>query len=93
MHPSEHFAFSGVKQGTVQLLPLSRRTITLHLLPSVSGEWIRPAFVVRDRYFQKILRVIATEGMRSDKDGLLVWVPPLMDDEEGEEGNEGGASG
>lgn len=75
MNPSENFAFSGVKQGTVQLLPLSRRTIRFRILPSVSGDWIRPLFVVTDRYFQKILKVIPTEGMMADKKGVLVWVP------------------
>jgi hypothetical protein len=98
MNPSEHFAFSGIKQGTVQLLPLSRRTVRFRLLPLIDiggsgktdgsriegkapdgidqeGEWIRINFVVRDRYFQKVLKVVTTEGMRSDKEGVLVWVP------------------
>jgi trafficking protein particle complex subunit 11 len=100
MNPSEHFAFSGIKQGTVQLLPLSRRTVKFRLLPLIDvgasvkgdgrvdgkapggsdqdGEWIRINFVVRDRYFQKVLKVVATEGMRSDKDGVLVWVPASL---------------
>jgi hypothetical protein len=34
--------------------------------------------MVRDRYFQKVLKVVATEGMRSDKDGVLVWVPASL---------------
>jgi trafficking protein particle complex subunit 11 len=97
MNPSEHFAFSGIKQGTVQLLPLSRRTVKFRLLPlfdvgasvkgdgrmegkapggsDQDGEWIRINFVVRDRYFQKVLKVVATEGMRTDKEGILLWVP------------------
>jgi hypothetical protein len=101
MNPSEHFAFSGIKQGTVQLLPLSRRTVRFRLLPLINvggsgeadgngieskapggsnqdGEWIRINFVVRDRYFQKVLKVVATEGMRSDKEGLLIWVPASL---------------
>ena len=100
MNPSEHFAFSGIKQGTVQLLPLSRRTVKFRLLPLIDvgasvkgdgrmdgkapggsdqdGEWIRINFVVRDRYFQKVLKVVATEGMRADKEGILVWVPASM---------------
>ncbi|KAG6036822.1 hypothetical protein E4U41_005478 [Claviceps citrina] len=75
MDPSDAFAFSGPKQTTVHLLPLSRRRIRYGLLPLVAGEYVRPGVVVRDRYFQKVLRVIPTEGMRIDKDGLLVWVP------------------
>jgi trafficking protein particle complex subunit 11 len=101
MNTLEHFAFSGIKQGTVQLLPLSRRTIRFRLLPLIDiggsgqedsnriaekapgggdqdGEWIRVNFVVRDRYFQKVLKVVATEGMRADKEGVLVWVPASL---------------
>ena len=81
MEPSDEFAFSGSKQTTVHLLPMSRRTTTYRLLPLVRGEYVRPGLVVRDKYFQKVLRVIPTEGMKVDKDGLLLWVPPA----EGEE--------
>jgi hypothetical protein len=77
MEPSEKFAFSGVKQSTLQLVPLSRRTMRFRLLPSVRGEWIGPVqCVIRDRYFQKVLKIVPTEGMRGDKEGLMVWVPP-----------------
>ncbi|CAM1501890.1 Fc.00g038740.m01.CDS01 [Cosmosporella sp. VM-42] len=75
MEPSDEFAFSGAKQTTVNLLPMSRRTTTYRLLPTVRGAYIRPGLVVRDKYFQKVLRIIPTEGMKIDKDGLLVWVP------------------
>ncbi|KAK1977822.1 Gryzun, putative trafficking through golgi-domain-containing protein [Colletotrichum cereale] len=84
MDPSDEFAFSGPKQTTVNVLPVSRRTVTYRLLPLVRGDYIRPTLVVRDKYFQKVLRIIPTEGMKIDKDGLLVWIPP----EEGEEGEE-----
>lgn len=83
MEPSEEFAFSGPKQTTLHLLPVSRRSVTYRLLPLVRGEWVRPALVVRDKYFQKVLRVIATEGMKMDKEGFLVWVPPEEDEEDG----------
>ena len=75
MEPSELFAFSGAKQSTIHLLPMSRRTVRYRLLPLVRGDYIRPGLVVRDKYFQKVLRIIPTEGMKIDKDGLLVWVP------------------
>lgn len=88
MNLSEHFGFSGIKQGTVQLLPLSRRTVRFRLLPLIDvsegdssadgdgkGQWVKVNFVVRDRYFQKILKPVATEGLRTDKEGILVWVP------------------
>ncbi|KAK3303299.1 Gryzun, putative trafficking through golgi-domain-containing protein [Chaetomium strumarium] len=104
MEPSEQFAFSGPKQTSLNLLPVSRRSVAYRLLPlavthqvrdeSLGGEkgqdeaeraeeeeggmWIRPALVVRDKYFQKVLRVIpASEGLRAGKEGLEVWVPTL----------------
>ncbi|UKZ50200.1 hypothetical protein TrVGV298_004457 [Trichoderma virens] len=82
MEPSDAFAFSGSKQTTVHLLPMSRRTKTYRLLPLTRGVYIRPGLVVRDKYFQKVLRVIPTEGMKIDKDGLLVWIPPAPEAEE-----------
>lgn len=82
MEPSDEFAFSGSKQTTLHLLPVSRRSTTYRILPLVRGAWIRPGLVVRDKYFQKVLRVIPTEGMKLDKDGFLVWVPPEEDAEE-----------
>lgn len=75
MEPSDEFAFSGAKATTVHLLPMSRRTVTYRLLPLVTGTFVRPGLVVRDKYFQKVLRIIPTEGMKIDKDGLLVWIP------------------
>ncbi|KAL7938471.1 Gryzun, putative trafficking through golgi domain-containing protein [Trichoderma chlorosporum] len=86
MEPSDAFAFSGSKQTTVHLLPMSRRTNTYRLLPLTRGVYIRPGLVVRDKYFQKVLRVIPTEGMKIDKDGLLVWVPPAPEAEQKSEG-------
>ncbi|KAF4345693.1 hypothetical protein FBEOM_351 [Fusarium beomiforme] len=86
MEPSEDFAFSGSKQTTLNLLPQSRRTTTYRLLPHVSGVWIRPKLTVRDKYFQKVLRIIPTEGMKIDEEGLLVWVPGEEVDEEKSEG-------
>jgi hypothetical protein len=80
MEPSEKFAFSGIKQSTLQLVPLSRRTIRFRLLPCIRGDWIGPIHcVIRDRYFQKVLKIAPTEGMKVDKEGLLLWVPPEED--------------
>lgn len=83
MDPSDEFAFSGAKQTTLHLLPMARRTKTYRLVPLVSGRYIRPRLVVRDKYFQKVLRIIPTEGMKIDKDGLLVWVPGDSRDQAG----------
>ncbi|KAI1436210.1 Gryzun, putative trafficking through golgi-domain-containing protein [Xylaria sp. CBS 124048] len=80
MEPSEEFAFSGAKTVTLNVLPVARRSITYRLLPLVRGTWIRPTLVVRDKYFQKVLKIIPTDGMKSDKDGVLLWVPPEEDE-------------
>lgn len=80
MEPSEEFGFSGAKQTALHVLPVSRRTSTYRLLPFKRGVWVRPNLVVRDKYFQKILRIIPTEGMKIDKEGLLVWVPSAPED-------------
>lgn len=85
MDPSDEFAFSGAKTTTVNVLPIARRSITYRLLPLVRGTWIRPTLVVRDKYFQKVLKIIPTEGIKSDKDGILLWVPP---DDEGDDGDD-----
>ena len=77
MEPSEKFAFSGIKQSNLQLVPLSRRTMRFRLLPFSRGDWIGPIrCVIRDRYFQKVLKIAPTEGMRIDKDAIFVWAPP-----------------
>ncbi|OBT69351.1 hypothetical protein VE03_01068 [Pseudogymnoascus sp. 23342-1-I1] len=76
MEPNDKFAFSGSKQSTIQLLPLSRRGIKFNLLPNVRGEWVRPQLVVTDRYFQKVLKVAPGDGMKGDKEGILIWIPP-----------------
>ncbi|KAI1316286.1 Gryzun, putative trafficking through golgi-domain-containing protein [Xylariaceae sp. FL0255] len=81
MEPSEEFAFSGAKSTTLNVLPLARRSIVYRLLPFSTGTWIRPTLVVRDKYFQKVLKIIPTEGMKSDKEGVLLWVPPEDDDD------------
>ncbi|CAG8950641.1 hypothetical protein HYFRA_00002850 [Hymenoscyphus fraxineus] len=80
MEPSEKFAFSGTKQSTLQLVPLSRRTVRFRLLPNIRGDWIGPVHcVIKDRYFQKILKIAPTDGMKVDKEGILIWVPPEED--------------
>ncbi len=82
MEPSDEFAFSGAKQITVHVLPMSRRFVTYRLLPLVRGAWIKPGLVVRDKYFQKVLRIMPTEGLRLDKDGFMIWVPPAEEEDE-----------
>ncbi|KAJ3570575.1 hypothetical protein NPX13_g5686 [Xylaria arbuscula] len=81
MEPSDEFAFSGAKTTTLNVLPIARRSVSYRLLPLVKGTWIRPTLTVRDKYFQKILKIIPTEGMKSDKEGVLLWVPPEESDD------------
>ncbi|SPO04890.1 uncharacterized protein DNG_07575 [Cephalotrichum gorgonifer] len=86
MEPSDEFAFSGPKRTTVHVLPMSRRVSSYRLLPLVRGAFFRPGLVVKDKYFQKVLRVLPTGGgMKADKEGLVIWAPG----ESGEEGEEG----
>ncbi|PYH95861.1 hypothetical protein BO71DRAFT_482596 [Aspergillus ellipticus CBS 707.79] len=74
MEASENFAFSGPKTMVVQLVPMSRHVVRYNLLASKRGLWIQPQLIVVDTYFNKTLRVLPTEDMRSDKKGILVWV-------------------
>ena len=74
MDIGEEFAFSGPKNVTVQLVPLSRHSIRYTILPLVKGVWISPQFKAFDTHFQKSLKVNATEGMRNDRKGVSVWV-------------------
>ena len=73
MESSEEFVFSGPKSTSLQLVPLSRHTVRYTLLPSVRGAWISPRLSVVDVYFKKTLKIHATQGMRSDKKGILIW--------------------
>ncbi|KAL3459939.1 Gryzun, putative trafficking through golgi-domain-containing protein [Aspergillus heterothallicus] len=74
MEGSEHFAFSGPKTMVVQLAPVSRHSVRYNLMAYKRGLWIQPQLLVVDAYFNKTLRVLPTEEMRSDKKGILVWV-------------------
>ncbi|KAI9790282.1 MAG: hypothetical protein M1816_005307 [Peltula sp. TS41687] len=74
MESSEDFAFHGPKFGSLQLVPISRHTVRFNLFPTVQGTWIQPQLRVVDRGFNKTLRVVATEGVKTDKKGILIWV-------------------
>lgn len=74
METSEEFAFSGAKNVSVQLVPMSRHTVRYSLMPLVKGVWISPQFRVFDTHFHKTLKVNATEGMRTDKKGISIWI-------------------
>ena len=74
MDISEDFAFSGPKSVTVLLVPLSRYTVRYFIYPFAKGLWISPHLRVFDTHFQKSLKVNATQGMRSDKKGVSIWV-------------------
>lgn len=75
MEASEEFGFSGPKLRVVHLLPVSRQTVRYNILPTVRGVWVSPGLKVLDRYFNKTLRVQATEGLRGEKGRVEVWVP------------------
>ena len=73
MEASEDFAFSGCKYGTMNLLPISRQTLRVHVLPLIQGVWIRPQLRIADRYFNKTLKVLPTVGLAADKNGLILY--------------------
>ena len=73
MEASEDFAFSGCKYGSVNLLPISRQTMRVNIMPLTGNMWIRPQLRVADRYFNKTLKVLPTEGLAADKDGLKLY--------------------
>jgi hypothetical protein len=75
MEASEEFGFSGSKLRALHLLPMSRQTVRFNIYPLVKGVWITPTLKVMDRYFNKTLKVQATEGLRTDKKGISVWIP------------------
>lgn len=75
MEASEEFGFSGLKLISLHLLPMSRQTVRYSIYPLVRGTWITPSLRVMDRYFNKTLKVQATEGLRMDKKGVGVWIP------------------
>ncbi|KAF2189658.1 hypothetical protein K469DRAFT_736937 [Zopfia rhizophila CBS 207.26] len=71
MEASEEFGFSGPKLRVLHLLPMSRQTVRYNILPLVKGAWITPQLRVVDRYFNKTLKVQATDGLRLDKKGVM----------------------
>jgi hypothetical protein len=80
MEASEEFGFSGAKLRALHLLPMSRQTVRFNIYPLVNGVWISPNLKVTDRYFNKTLKVQATEGLRADKKGISVWIPGAASD-------------
>ena len=73
MEASEEFAFSGPKFGSMNILPISRKTIQFTVMPlSQHNESIRPHLRIADRYFNKTLKILATEGLIVDKRGMLL---------------------
>ncbi|KAH7114396.1 Gryzun, putative trafficking through golgi-domain-containing protein [Dendryphion nanum] len=84
MEASEEFGFSGPKVRSLHLLPMSRQTVRYNIYPLVTGEWIVAQLKVVDRYFNKTLKVLPTDGLKVDKKGIAVFVPK---DEEVESSN------
>lgn len=78
MEPSDEVVFSGPKTMALHLTPLSRHTVRYDISANTDtgggGRWLQPNLVVFDTYFKKTLVALPTEGMRSDKRGILVWV-------------------
>ncbi|KAA8895445.1 Gryzun, putative trafficking through golgi-domain-containing protein [Sphaerosporella brunnea] len=78
METNDAFAFSGQKQGSLQLLPVSRERIEYRIVPYQRNTWVRPQLRVVDRYFNKTLKTAPGLGCRGEKVGVGVWVPEEM---------------
>lgn len=74
MEGNEDFALSGPKLKSCNILPMSRQVVSFTILPLVNGAWISPQLKVVDRYFNKTLKVLGTEGMKVDKKGVSLWI-------------------
>lgn len=74
MESSDDFAFSGPKAKLLQLLPLTRHTVSYILLPMTRGAWISPHFRVWDTHFHQTLKVYGTGELKNDKKGISIWV-------------------
>lgn len=81
MEANEEFALSGPKLKSCNILPMSRQLVSFNLLPQVRGRWISPQLKVVDRYFNKTLKVLGTEGMKIDKKGISFWIAADVGDE------------
>jgi len=74
MEASEEFGFHGPKLQSLIMLPFSRQTVHYNVVPMVKGAWIIPQLRVVDRYFNKTLKIQATDGIKTDKKGIMIWV-------------------
>ncbi|KAL9090899.1 MAG: hypothetical protein Q9165_005107 [Trypethelium subeluteriae] len=78
MDASEEFAFSGSKNTSLNLVPLSRHTVQYQIMPVSMDEHglqhttLRPDLKITDVYFGQALKVVPGEGVSIDKEGILV---------------------
>ena len=80
MEASEDFGFSGPKVRSLNVLPMSRQSVRYNIYPLVSGEIVAQLKVL-DRYFNKTLKVLPTDGLKADKKGIAIFVPDDGDDD------------
>ena len=74
MDANEDFAFSGPKAISVQLIPYSYHLIRYTLLPLVRAKSIYPQIKIVDVVWNKMLKVHASHGTKSDKRGISIWI-------------------
>ncbi|KAF2842389.1 hypothetical protein M501DRAFT_927446 [Patellaria atrata CBS 101060] len=85
MEGSEEFAMSGPRLKALHVLPMSRETVRFNVLPLIHGKWINPQLRVVDRYFRQVLKVLAADGCRAEKRGVLIWVDAEKEEDDREE--------
>ncbi|ETI22065.1 hypothetical protein G647_06136 [Cladophialophora carrionii CBS 160.54] len=73
MEANEDFAFSGPKACAINLVPLSKQTMTYRILPNKRDEWIGVRLNVVDAYFGQTLKVLpGGKDVKVDKQGNLL---------------------
>lgn len=75
MESGDNYAFSGPKNKSISLVPVSRYEVKYHILMQKTKDWIRVHLDVLDAFFGQTLRVQpASEGVRVDKQGQIqIW--------------------
>lgn len=71
---SDTFAFAGLKQQSVSLLPYSRSEVDFRLVPLVRNTWITFGVKVVDRWFVREVEIQPGEGLRATEEGgAVMW--------------------
>lgn len=77
IEPMDDFLLKGPSTNSLNLVPLSRTAVEFTILPTVSGNSVRPLIKVVDTYFNKLLHIHPGAGLSADDTGrLIIWTDP-----------------